>query len=447
MTYAKPCALVYALVLGLGFAPDLRAQAVGPQPEVIRLDHLSVDDMLEIAGRLVDSGRYAEAQALLDRLATDSAGGVERDFLDGMIALAREDYAKAERLFRAILAVNPSLVRVRLELARTLFLAQRDEQADYQFRLAIADTPPDAVIRNIARYREAIRARRAWRFNFNLAIAPDTNINSATSKQTVELLGLPFRLDDSARARSGVGLIVGGDASVRLRRFSKVPLYLEAYGRVVRYGNHRFDDVYVGGEAGPEFRLSGGRLQVVATAFQRWYGGEPLDTSLGARLHYDKIVGGKLGIEATLAVRHDDFVSRSDLDSWNVEASLSANRALSRSTVGFAYAALRRSFATDPGYSNWNGRIAAGAIREIGWGLRPQLSFEVGRQWHDAPLGLFGRTRRDWTLQASASIYKRDWNLAGFAPSVRLSWSRTLSTISLYDQKRLRTELGITKVF
>jgi len=421
------------------------ASKAPPQP--VHLSHLSADDVLAIAGRLIDAGRYDEAQALLDRLAADGAGGAERDFLDGMLAMAHKDYARAEAMFRKILEGDPSLVRVRLELARTLFLAKKDEQADYHFRLAIAEHPPETVIANIARFREAIRARRAWRVNVNIGVAPDTNINSATSKEQVEIFGLPFQLDDSARARSGIGMIAGGDASVRLWRFSRVPLYLGAYGRVLRYKHHDFDDIYIGGEAGPEFRLSGGRLRTTATAFQRWYGGKELVTSLGGRLNYDKVISGTWGIDGSLALRRDNYARRRDLDAWNIEAYLSANRAISPSTLGFAYASVRRSIAHEPGYSNWSARLGGGVLKEIGWGLRPQLGIEVGRQVNDERLNVFGRTRRDWSLQTSASIYKRDWNIAGFAPSIKLTWSRTFSTIALYDQKRLRTEFGLTKAF
>jgi hypothetical protein len=63
------------------------------------------------------------------------------------------------------------------------------------------------------------------------------------------------------------------------------------------------------------------------------------------------------------------------------------------------------------------------------------------------PIALFGKTRHDRRIQASASIYKRDWNVLGFAPSIVVTWSRYHSTISLYDQKRLRAEFGITKAF
>lgn len=418
-----------------------------PPPQGGRLENFSADDVLTIAGRLIDAGRYDDAQALLDRLGQDRAGGVERDFLNGIIAVAKKDYRRAEALFRKILEGDPGLIRVRLELARALFLEKKDEDADYHFRLAIAEHPPATVVKNIARFREAIRARRAWRFNLNFAIAPDSNINSATDKDRVNLFGLPFELDASARARSGTGIIAGGDASVRLLREHKVPIYVSAYGRMVRYPVHDFNDIYVGGEAGPEFRLSDGRLRVVATGLKRWYGGESLLTSLGGRLNYDKVIAGKWALEASLSARNNAYARRSDVDGWDLEATLSANRALSATTLGFGYASVQRSIATDPGQSNWQGRMGGGVLKEIGWGLRPQLSLEVGRQVNDAPLALFNRTRRDWRMQASASIYKRDWNVAGFAPSLRISYTRNVSGISLYAQKRLRAEFGIAKAF
>ncbi len=152
--------------------------------------------------------------------------GTERDFLDGMTSYAARDYPHAETLFRRILDRDPRLLRVRLELARTLFMEKKDEQADYHFRLAAGEHPPRLVIRNILRFREAIRARRAWRFNFEVGLAPDTNINSATDKQTVDIYGLPFQLDPSGRAHLGTGRFVGGDASFRLNRNGRIPLYV-----------------------------------------------------------------------------------------------------------------------------------------------------------------------------------------------------------------------------
>jgi hypothetical protein len=373
--------------------------------------------------------------------------GIEREFLDGMTSYAAKDFRRAEAVFREILEREPTLLRVRLELARTLFMEKRDEQADYHFRLAAGEHPPAPVIRNIIRFREAIRARRAWRFNFDVGFAPDSNINSATDKETVDIYGLPFRLEPGARARSGTGRFIGGDASLRLNRFGKIPIYLGAYGRWTSYRDHDFDDAYAGAEAGPEFQLAGGRLRATATGLMRWYGRRPLVASFGAHLDYDKLVGDKWTVGGTLLVRHNDYARRSDVDGWNVEARASANRPLGPTTLGFAYAGVERSWANDPGQAFWRERIGIGVLKEVGWGLRPQLGIDLAHQVNDAPLAPFGKKRRDWLLQGSFSIYKRDWNLGGFAPSLSLTMTRNKSTLSLYDERRIRGEVRLTKAF
>jgi hypothetical protein len=373
--------------------------------------------------------------------------GIQRDFIEGMNSYVAHDYRHAEAMFRRILDRDPTLLRVRLELARTLFMEKKDEQADYQFRLAAAANPGSTVARNIVRFRKAIRARRSWRFDVDVGIAPDSNINAATDKESVDIYGLPFRLDPGARARSGTGLFAGGDASVRLNRFGRVPVYVGAYGRWTRYGDHRFDDSYAGGEAGPEFALGGGRLRTTATALARWYGRRPLVASFGGHLDYEKLAGDKWTLGGSLLARHNDYYRRSDVDGWEVEARASANRPLGRTTLAFGYTAIERNWASDPGQSYWRAQAGIGLLKEISWGLRPRITLDAARQKGDGPLAPFGRKRRDWLLQGSFSIYKRDWNVAGFAPSLSLTMTRNFSTFSLYGEKRIRGEARLTKAF
>ena len=237
-------------------------------------------------------------------------------------------------------------------------MEKKDEAADYHFRLAAGEHPPAQVTRNILRFREAIRARRSWRFNFDIGFAPDSNINSATDKQTVDIYGLPFRLDASGRARSGTGRFFGGDASVRLNRFGKIPIYLGAYGRWTHYRDHDFDDAYAGAEAGPEFRLAGGRVRTTATGLMRWYGRRRLVDSFGSHLDYDKLVGDKWTVGGTLLVRHNDYARRRDVDGWDAEARVSANRPLGPPRSA---SPMRRLSATGP-------RIRARPSGDSGWG-------------------------------------------------------------------------------
>lgn len=364
-----------------------------------------------------------------------------------MSAYAGRDYRRAEIAFRRILDRNPKLLRVRLELARTLFMEKKDEQADYQFRLAAGEQPAASVARNIVRFREAIRARRSWRFDFDIGFAPDSNINSATDRQSIDIYGLPFQLDPSARAKSGTGVFAGGDASIRFNRFGKVPLYLGVYGRWTRYSDQHFNDAYAGIEAGPEFRLSGGRLRTSATGLMRWYGGRLLVESFGGRMDYEKLIGSTWTIGGSALIRHNDYARRADVDGWDAETRVTVNRPIGRTAIGFAYAGIERDWAKDPGQAFWRQSIGLGVLKEIGWGLRPRLAVDLARQVGDAPLAPFGKTRRDWLLQASASIYKRDWNFRGFAPSLSLTVTRNYSTLSLYQERRVRGEVRLTKAF
>lgn len=435
------------LVASIAATPGIAAAQGLGRPGQLRFDRLSADDVLIVAANLIDEGRFEEALLILDQLARDEAGGAQRDFLDGMISMARGDLSRSEAMFRKILDGDPGLVRVRLELARALFLQRKDEDADYHFRLAIAERPADGVIANVARFREAIRARRAWRINLTLGIAPDSNINSATDKERVDLFGLPFAIDPESRSRSGVGMIAGVDASMRLRRDTDLPIYVGAFGRSVRYKDDRFDDHYIGGEIGPEFRLKGGRLRVAATGLSRWYGGRHLVVNRGAKLAFDKVFGGRWGIDAALMARHNAYSRRSDVDGWEIEAAFQTNRALGASTLGMAFISGQRMIANDPGHSGWQARAGVAVLKELGWGLRPQLTVEAGRRVNDSPLAPFNRVRRDWQVRASASLYKRDWNVLGFSPSLSVTWQRDISTIALYDQRRIRTEFGVTKAF
>lgn len=372
---------------------------------------------------------------------------IERTFREAMSSYSAGDYRRAEAKFRRILDRSPRLLRVRLELARTLFMQRKDEQADYHFSLAAAQRPSTQVALNIIRFREAIRARRSWRASFDLGFAPDSNINSATDKDTVDIQGLPFHLDPDARSRSGTGRFAGGEASVRLNRFGRVPIYLGGYGRLTRYGDHRFNDTYAGVEAGPEFRLAGGRLRAAATGLKRWYGGSSLATSVGAHLDYERLVADRWALGGRLVVRRNDYARRRDLDGWDAEARVSASRPLGRTSLGFAYLSAQRSWANDPGQAFWKARAGVGLLKEISWGLRPQVNLEIARQANDGDLAPFGDRRRDWRFQGSLSIHKRDWSIGGLAPSLSLTITRNASTLPLFDERRRRAEVRLTKAF
>ena len=62
------------------------------------------------------------------------------------------------------------------------------------------------MVSNINRFLAAISSRKRLSTSVALAVATDTNVNAATNEESVEIFGLPFQLNEDARASSGVGL-------------------------------------------------------------------------------------------------------------------------------------------------------------------------------------------------------------------------------------------------
>ena len=70
--------------------------------------------------------------------------------------------------------------------------------------------------RLVDRYSAALRAQKPLGASFELAIAPDSNINRATRSDTLGTVLGDFTLNQDAQARSGVGLALRGQVYGRL---------------------------------------------------------------------------------------------------------------------------------------------------------------------------------------------------------------------------------------
>ena len=189
--------------------------------------HLSSDPAVVQSRVLVMNGRFDAALAVLRPLDREGPGKVDILFLTGIAAMgaaeAREDDDEREALLdeaiaalRAILIDRPELTRVRLELARALFLTGADRPSRDQFERVLAGGPAPPVVANINRYLAQIRKRRRWTSYFGGSIAEDSNLGAASDSEFIYIFGLPFRRNEESLATSGTGLVVWG--ALRARR-------------------------------------------------------------------------------------------------------------------------------------------------------------------------------------------------------------------------------------
>lgn len=447
-----------ALIAGVAGLPALAQAEVQPAAEPCHngtcVYRVTPQQLLAKAEQLVLARDFETARPLVAALAQAPGFDIQRHFLSGYIAVETGQTEAAVKEFRAALAEDPSQTRIRLELARALLIEGKESAADYHFRLAQqSEDLPEDIARTIRTARGVIRNRRTWHVNFDVGIAPDTNINNATSADAVDVRFGPgtilLQLDDNARARSGIGEIASVSGGVRLKLNYDIAMLIDADAQVTNYGGERFDDSWGQLAVGPEFRLDDHTtLAVQGVALQRWYGGQMATRQVGAKVGLQKDLdeGERIGLQ--LDARHSESGFSDAYDGWQLGAYATYERIIHHSLVASATVFVRRDYLEEDAYSSLDYGFNLGIGGELPMGINAGISGGLDRATYDAPLLLFSDDdRRDWRWNARAYIGLRSVKLWGFSPAATYTYGRIDTNYALYRNDRHRIRLSLARYF
>lgn len=437
--------LLLALALASGIPHAVQATVSNSQAAAM---HLSVPQTFRLAELIAAKGDFEGARKIYEALERnrDSDVRAEARFRDAKLLIEMKQTSAAAVRLRQILDEKPGATGVRLQLATLLDQLGDKEGAWRQIRAAQAAGLPPAVARLVDRYSEALRAQRAFGASFEVALAPDSNINRATRSDTLGTVLGDFEIDKDGKARSGTGLSLNGQLFRRLPLGSSADLLFRVSGFGNLYRQTQFNDIAADVAAGPELSLGRDRLQLEVGATQRWFGQKPFLRS--AR------VGGtfahQLGIRTLVRVTGSAAIvdnQMNDLQDGKVfSGQVGLERALSPTTGVAASFALDRQSLRDPGYSTMGWRAGLTAWRDMGR-LTLTAGAEFGHLHADERLTLFPDRRADQFTRLSIGATFRQLQFGGFAPVARLSIERNRSSIAFYDYRRTRTEVGFVHAF
>jgi hypothetical protein len=409
---------------------------------------VTASQLLDLADRLRDAGDLAAAEAAYRALFADPSVEVrsEARFRLALLLVRLRRLSEGAVLLRAVLDEQPHAQRVRIELARVLDLIGDDAGARRALREAQAGGLPADVARFVDRYSAALRARKPLGGSFDVAVAPDSNINRATRAQSLGTVLGDFVLDADAKQRSGVGLALRGQGYARLQLGESASLLTRISGSADLYRQARFDDVAVAASIGPELSSGSDRLSVEVGGLSRWYGGKAYSRSATIGFNYVHPLGRKAQMRAAANFASVDNRRNRLQDGRTYAASISYERAFSsRAGGGLTLSADRQSL-RDPGYATWAGQATLFGYREIG-SITLVATLSHGLLEADRRLQLFPRKRIDRLYRASLGATFRNLRVGTFAPFNRATLERNRSSIAINDFRKFRTEFGITRAF
>ena len=441
--------------------------------------------------RLLERGRGGEALTVIRPVAEARPDIDQATFSMGLAALAvadaavrsgvkpkadpaREHYNLAIQSFRGMLVQDPSRLRVRLELGRALFqrgnclrppgnlvkhlLGDDCWSAEQHFLRVLGAGVPPQVVLNIRRFIQICRARKRAAGSLSLALAPDTNVNTSTSAQTVNIFGLPFQLDDQARATSGIGVVgaLGAEIQKPLPKIKWLPVgatNLRVGGLIYRrdYSGGEFDDSNYGIYAGPRFITSKGQMSVLFQADRRSVNGRPYSRQYGFRAEGVRLLtrrlwlGGSFEGSRQTALSMEGPIGKPGF-SWNGQtfANYRLLPSLSMRFMGGVGREKTDRFSTRH-RSRWVGVMGSYDL-PLGFTLTAAQQLFLTR--FERRTAFFGpdppRTRLWFSRLA---FHNRLIQIKGFSPSLSLIREDRHANITLYSYQRYRVEGGFVRVF
>ncbi|MBI5329582.1 MAG: DUF560 domain-containing protein [Betaproteobacteria bacterium] len=134
---------------------------------------------------LMNAGKFTEAYEILKLALVDSPADQDVRFLLGHCAMELNRPAEAIALFEAMLAANPNLPRVRLDLGRAYVAERRFDLAREQFNQVIASNPPPQVGDNIQKFFSMMDAQRPLHLRLSVAMMSDSNVNTGPGSASI----------------------------------------------------------------------------------------------------------------------------------------------------------------------------------------------------------------------------------------------------------------------
>jgi outer membrane protein len=370
----------------------------------------------------------------------------EARFRHGQLLASQKQFGDAAMLYRAILDEKPDAQRVRIELASVLLLMGKEREALRLARQAQAGGLPPEVSAVVDQYAGALKSLKPYGMSLEMAVAPDSNINRATSAETLDTIIAPLTLSEDARRQSGIGLRLGNQLWLRVPVSQKLRAVARLSSAASLYRQNDFNDVSTSVQAGVEWSTGKTLLSPTIGRTYRWYGGDLYAHTDTLTVNMRRTLGTKAQLTVEAAAGKARY-KRNDLQSGAIfDGSIGYERAFNARSGGSITVSAQRQEARDPGYATLTGGLNLLYYREIG----KLTLFVTGTVRHleaDKRLFLFPERRSEtlWRIGGGATF--RQLQISGFAPILRLGREANASTVGIYDYKRNSVELGVTRAF
>jgi tetratricopeptide (TPR) repeat protein len=365
---------------------------------------------------------------------------IQHAFVEGAKLLEAGDYEAAAQTFRALLQRTNS-PRIKLELARTLFLLKQYRESRALFKEVQLDSDvPWQVRDNIDAFIQNIDNAIGY-VKFSVSLVGDSNPRNITSQREFTIGGVRLTFQPPSDNEKVTGLRYSAQAFQPIHQDSRLGAYL--VGSYLDYPTSALD----------RLTLDGGLVKELAGASgARARAGIEAGTFGDKRLYHFPYLGylhplsrsASHNVHGELKLGEVKFPHFRYLDATYASATLSAFKVASQAVALSLGGTLEDSRAREKPYSYYGVTLAPGIawlVTEPALLLKLELGFGNRRYADIDPF--FGEERRDRRTRLDFSVRSKQWRWMNFTPAVVLSIDRTRSNIAFYSYEKVNVSLAM----
>lgn len=183
------------------------------------------DAVLSQARALINAGQHKAAYELLLPLEAERSGSVEYDMLLGVSAVEAGEHSRGIFALERVLDQQPNNIEARTMIAKGYYRSGEAENAKSEFNQVLSQNPGAEITKlienNMLAIDKATGQKTAFAAYLDFGIGHDSNINSATTANTVNVSIvpnfplIPFKLSAASQEQSSNFVSAAGGLSVR----------------------------------------------------------------------------------------------------------------------------------------------------------------------------------------------------------------------------------------
>ena len=357
-----------------------------------------------------------------------------------------KDYLGAIQTLERIIELDNTLLPFYLELARLQFTIHDFKSAENNFLFVYKQNIPSNVKNNIRYYLRQIERHDPATINYNFKISYNDNINNGTYADTVRLFGIPFKVNEEAKAKESYELFTDINGAYDFD--------LESYrlntGFLINHSNYTgsaYDRLKYGINIGPEHYYKGQKINWSLLLSREEIDSNPIVNSREIRVSNLFNYRPNIQIQSAIGIGETDYYNNANYNSDSKFINLLVNY-IDRNNINYSTnLKFTDNDAVYKPYGNEKKYFSTTIASNLPRGFFVNLQLGIEDVDYDAYQFMWLTTREDRLEFASLSLRNERLYIGNFYPEINITLRDNDSNVEVYKTSSDSISMFLIKDF